>query len=242
MHFILICLLSSQPSDVREHDHTAISEDDLGTKNELKSPAVSEYTQTSTTPMSDELKNTDKSPLPLHPHNRRERNRGEKPPLQNPSWQLHYKSLEMATGKYVEEESEALRRRSNWKKERGRWNYGRYNQDISKSYSRNQESSFLDKKDLCTKRLPSAKEEKYNMEKWIPMPKTQASNREKVDICHGELRGHHTWQGQHSIQNCERWEKTEGREYVTYPKMPRGRGQSRPRPQKELQGPKTEGS
>ncbi|XP_034289613.1 E3 ubiquitin-protein ligase RNF25 [Pantherophis guttatus] len=230
-----------RPSDVREYDHIAILENDLGTKNELKSPAISEHTQ-STTPMSDEVKNTDTSSVSLHHHNRRERNRGEKSSLQNPSWQLHYKTLEMATGKYVEEEPEALSRRSNWKKERGRWNYGRYNQDISKSYSHNQEPSFLDKKDLCAKDLPSAKEEKNNMDKWIPMPKTQASNREKVDICHSELRGQNTWQGQHGIQNCERWEKTKGREYVTYPRMPRGRGQSRPKPRKELQGPETEGS
>uniref|UniRef100_A0A8C5SGW3 Ring finger protein 25 n=1 Tax=Laticauda laticaudata TaxID=8630 RepID=A0A8C5SGW3_LATLA len=228
-----------RPSDVKEYDHTATSENDLGTKNELKSPAISEHTQ-STTPLSDELKNIDTSSVTLH-HNRRERNRGEKPSLQNPSWQLHYKTLQMATGKYVEEESEALSRRSNWKKERGRWNYGRYNQDISKSYSQNQEPSFLDKKDLCAKDLPSAKEKK-NMEKWIPMPKTQTSNREKVDICSGELRGQNTWQSQQGIQNCERWGKTKGREFVTYPRVPRGRGQSRPKPQKEPQDPVTEGS
>ncbi|XP_026563831.1 E3 ubiquitin-protein ligase RNF25 [Pseudonaja textilis] len=229
-----------RPSDVKEYDYTATSENDLGTKNELKSPAISEHTQ-STTPLSDELKNIDTSSVTLH-HNRRERNRGEKPSLQNPSWQLHYKTLEMATGKYVEEESEALSRRSNWKKERGRWNYGRYNQDISKSYSQNQEPSFLDKKDLCAKDLPSTKEEKNNTEKWIPMPKTQTSNREKVDICYGELRGRNTWQSQHGIQNCERWGKTKGREFVTYPRVPRDRGQPRPKPRKEPQDPVTEGS
>uniref|UniRef100_A0A2D4FFX9 Uncharacterized protein n=1 Tax=Micrurus corallinus TaxID=54390 RepID=A0A2D4FFX9_MICCO len=240
MHFILIRLLFSQPSDVKEYDHTATSENDLGTKNELKSPAVSGHTQ-STTPLSDELKNIDTSSDTLH-HNRRERNRGEKPSLQNPSWRLHYKTLEMATGKYVEEESEALSRRSNWRKERGRWNYGRYNQDISKPYSQNQEPSFLDKKDLRAEDLPSAKEEENDTEKWMPMPKTQTSNREKVDICYGELRGQSTWQGQHGIQHCERRVKTKGREFVTYPRVSRGRGQSRPKPRKEPQDPETEGS
>ncbi|XP_007443063.1 E3 ubiquitin-protein ligase RNF25 [Python bivittatus] len=216
-----------KPSDVREYDHTAVSENDLEIKNELKSPAGSEHTQRSTTLMNNELKNIHKSSVTLHHHNKRERSRGEKPSLQNPSWQRHCKALEMATEMYVEGESKAFSRRPNWKKERERWSYGRYNQDISKSYSQSQESSFMDKKDLCTKGVLSAKEEKNNMGKWIPVQKTEASNREKVDICHSELRGQNKWQDQHGIQDCERWEKTKGREYVTHPKMSGGRGQSK---------------
>ncbi|XP_063144958.1 E3 ubiquitin-protein ligase RNF25 isoform X2 [Candoia aspera] len=229
-----------KPSDVREYDHTAISENDLGIKDELKSPEGSEHAQRSTTLMNSELKNIDKSSVTLHHHNKRERSRGEKPSLQKPGWQLHCKALEMTTEMYVEGESKICSRRPNWKKERGRWSCGRYNQDISKSCSRSQESSFMDKKDLCTKDVPSAKEEENNMGKWMPVQKTQASDREKVDVCRRELRGRNKWQGQHGIQDCERWEKTKGREYVTYPKMPRG-GQSRPKPRKELQFQETEG-
>ncbi|XP_062972828.1 E3 ubiquitin-protein ligase RNF25 [Elgaria multicarinata webbii] len=241
-----------KPSGATDREHTAISENVVIAEKELKPPATSEHTQgtAKAVPVRHEPEKTERPCITLDHHSKRERTRGEKPSLRGPGWQLHYKSLEIPAETRlltVEGESRAFSRRPNWRKERGQWSSGRYNQDFQKSCRGDQLPSFTNKKELCASSISPAREGTYLKEEnnivRTPAQKSEVQDREEdnVEVSRSELRGSAKWQGQYVMQDGRRWEKTRSREHGSYPKMPRGRGRSRPNSRREPHCQGTEG-
>ncbi|XP_028597803.2 LOW QUALITY PROTEIN: E3 ubiquitin-protein ligase RNF25 [Podarcis muralis] len=230
-----------KPPDTTEHEQVAISENVLDTDKELRPSVGSEHTQgtaEAALPVRNEPEKPERPSVPLHFHSKRERTREEKPSIQGPGWQLRYKSLETPAETHclltVEGKSRTFSRRPNWRKERGQRSCGRYNQDFSKSCSRDQVSSLVEKKELRTRGISPTKEGMYLREeknvvgKWTQEQKSQAHDSEEVnlEVSHNELRGSAKWQGRRGMQDCRQWEKTKGREHGSYIKVPRGRGRT----------------
>ncbi|XP_066489148.1 E3 ubiquitin-protein ligase RNF25 [Tiliqua scincoides] len=229
-----------KPPGATEDEHVVISENVMDGEKELDPSAGSEHTQgtAKATPVGNE---PDGRPsVPLHFHSKRERTRGEKPSFRGPGQQLHYKPPETPTETRcllpVEGESRSFSRRPNWRKERGQWSGGRYNQGFPKSCSREQVNSFRDKKELCARSIPPAKEgtylrhEKHGVGKWTAEEETQVQDTEEdnVEVSHNELRGPAKVQSHSGMQDFRHWEKSKGRERGSYPRMPRSRGWYRP--------------
>lgn len=223
---------------------------------ELNPSTSSEHVQgtAKSTPVENELEKLERPSVPLHYHGMKERTQREKPSLRGPGQHLHYKPLEKAAETNclltAEEESRSFSRRPNWRKERGQWGCGRYNQGFTKSCSRQQVNSFKDKKELYTRSVSPAKEgaylrhEKDDVEEWTAKQDIQAHDVEEdnVEVSHSELRGPAKCQGHLGMQDFRRWEKSKGRGRGSYHRMPRSRGWYRPNTRREPPGQETEGS
>lgn len=255
MCFVLhLCLFPLQPPGATEREHVAISENVMDAEKELNPLAGSELAQgtAKATLVGNEPEKPERPSVPLYHY--RERTRGEKPSLRGPGQRLHYKPPEAPTETCcplaAEGESRSFSRRPNWRKERGQWSCGRYNQGFPKSCSREQANSFKGGKELCTRSISPAKEGaylrhvKHGVGKWTPEQETQAQDGEEddVEVSRSELRAPAKWQDQHRMQDCRYWEKAKGRERGSYPRMPRSRGWYRPNARREPPGQEAEGS
>ncbi|XP_053140202.1 E3 ubiquitin-protein ligase RNF25 isoform X2 [Hemicordylus capensis] len=244
-----------KPPGATEQEHVTITENVMDAEKDLSPLEGSDHTRgtTKASPVKNEPEKPERPSVPLHPHDKRERTRGERTSYRGPGQQVYCKPLEAPAETHcyltVERESRSFGWRPNGRKERGQWNCGRYNQEFPKSCKREQVSSFWDKKELCTRDVSPAKEgtylreEKNSVGKWTPEQEARAQDREQdhVEVSRSELRGPAKWQGQHGMQDCRRWEKSKGRERDSLPRMRRGRGQSRPNSRREPQGQETEG-
>ncbi|KAJ6665589.1 hypothetical protein lerEdw1_003432 [Lerista edwardsae] len=245
-----------KPPGATEREHIAISENVIDAEKELNPLAGSEHARgtAKAAPVGNEPEKPERPSVPLYHHSKRERTRGERPSLRGPGQQLHYKPPEAPTETCcplaAEGESRSFSRRPNWRKERGQWSCGRYNQGFPKSCSREQANSFKVRKELCTRSVSPAKEGaylrhvKHGVGKWTPEQEIQAQDGEEddVEVSHRELRAPAKWQDQPGMQDCRYWEKSKGRERGSYPRMPRSRGWYRPSTRREPPGQETEGS
>ncbi|XP_054827389.1 E3 ubiquitin-protein ligase RNF25 [Eublepharis macularius] len=235
-------------------EHTSISETVSNAEKQLGPLAASEHTLgiAKVVPARNESEKSERPSFPLHHHSKRERTRGERPPLRSPGQQLHCKPLQApAETCYlftVEGESKTFGWRAHCKKDRG--NCGKYNQNFLKSRTREQVSACTDNKELCTGSTLPAKEGTYfreeniGMQRWTPKQELETLDKEEdsLEISHHEVRRSTRWQGQHAMQDCRRWGKSRGREHGSYSRMPRGRGWSKPKTSGEPQVQQTKES
>uniref|UniRef100_A0A8C8SIH1 E3 ubiquitin-protein ligase RNF25 n=2 Tax=Pelusios castaneus TaxID=367368 RepID=A0A8C8SIH1_9SAUR len=196
----------------------------------------------------------EKAPVPLEHQSQREQHRGERLGSRDQGRPLY--SAPQAT---AADTSRLLRGsgglgsfrwRPDWREDKGQRTSERCSQEFPKRPGRGRVAAVAHRKEsspqdiLSTKGALDSKEETPGVGSRMPERGAEARSREEnLALNHGDPRGPTIWPGQHRTWDCGRWEKSQGKERGSYPRVPRGRGVFRPSGRREPQGPvKEDGS
>ncbi|XP_038277605.1 E3 ubiquitin-protein ligase RNF25 isoform X2 [Dermochelys coriacea] len=186
--------------------------------------------------------------VPLEHQSKRERHRGERPGFRGQGRQLYSDPQAAATETY-----RLLRGsgapggfdwRPEWREDRSQRPSVGYSQEFPKPHGRGRVAAFAGRKEsgpdgiLPRKGALDLKEEHPAVGCWTPEQRAETQSREKENraLNQRDPRGPTSWQGHHRTWDYGRWEKSQGRECGSYPRVPEGQGAFRPSARRDPHG------